>query len=106
MKYENKVSLKGVMWCKIPKIGSSSWANNFLDLRKNSHPLKKIEFCENNHKTVTPPPHPRFMKSSLFLQQKCANIMIFATKVAVCCDFRHKSGALCCNFCDTSGRRL
>ena len=25
------------MWCKIPKIGSSSWANNFLDLRKRTN---------------------------------------------------------------------
>ena len=36
-KHENKVHLEGVMWCKIPKIGSSSWANNFLDLRKLQH---------------------------------------------------------------------
>ena len=25
------------MWCKIPKIGSSSWASNFLDLRKRTN---------------------------------------------------------------------
>jgi len=30
----------GVMWCKIPKIGSSSWANNFLDLRNVSQKEK------------------------------------------------------------------
>ena len=35
--------LKGVMWCKIPKIGSSSWANNFLDLRKRTNKNTKHE---------------------------------------------------------------
>ena len=33
--------LQGVMWCKIPKIGSSSWANNFLDLRKRTNKQTK-----------------------------------------------------------------